>query len=386
MRIAYVCGDAGVPVFGAKGCSIHVQEMVRALAAHGGRPVLFASRAGGNPPPGLEAIPLRALPRSASGDLAVRERESLDANASLRAALEREGPFDLVYERHALWSFAGMEYARDAGIPGVLEVNAPLIEEQATYRGLADREGAERAAGRAFGAARVVIAVSEGVAGYLDRFPGTRGRVHVVPNGVDPSRFPEGLAPSLPRTPGTFTVGFLGTLKAWHGIPHLVDAFDDLSRKEPGCRLLVVGDGPERGPLEEDLRARGLHSAVTLTGAVRPEEVPGLLASMDAAVAPYPSRDDFYFSPLKVFEYMAAGLPVAASRIGQIADLIRDGETGILLPPGDPGALSSALLRLSRDPALRARLGKAAREDVLGTFSWAAIAGRILRLAGLEVV
>ncbi|MGE5698790.1 MAG: glycosyltransferase family 4 protein [Deltaproteobacteria bacterium] len=381
MRIAYVCADPGVPVFGMKGCSIHVQEVLRALIGRGARVTLFAAREGGEPVDGLAGIALHPLPMPSAGNLAGRERESLAANAALRTALDGEGPFDLVYERYSLWSFAGMEYASAAGIPGVLEVNAPLIDEQATYRGLADLHGAVRVAERAFHSAAAIVAVSQGVADYLDRFPGARGRVHVIPNGVDPGRFPENLPPALPRARGTFTTGFVGTLKAWHGLSHLVEAFDTLHREEPGSRLLVVGTGPERDRLAEDLTRRGLAPAATLTGAVRPEEIPGLLASMDAAVAPYPRREDFYFSPLKVFEYMAAGLPVAASRIGQIERLIRDGEDGILLPPGDSDALASALLRLARDPSLRARLGRAARERARKEFSWATVAERILRAA-----
>ena len=203
----------------------------------------------------------------------------------------------------------------------------------------------------------------------------------MISNGVDPGRFPENLAPTLPRVRGTFTTGFVGTLKAWHGLSHLVEAFDILHREDPGSRLLVVGTGPERDSLAEDLTKRGLASAATLTGAVRPEEIPGLLASMDAAVAPYPRQEEFYFSPLKVFEYMAAGLPVAASRIGQLENLIRDGEDGLLLPPGDSDALASALMRLARDPSLRARLGRAVRERARKDFSWAMVTERILRAA-----
>ncbi len=381
MRIAYVCADPGVPVFGVKGCSIHVQEVLRALIGHGARVTLFAARRGGEPVGGLSEVALHPLPMPSPGNVAGRERESIVANADLRIALERNGPFDLVYERYSLWSFAGMEYARAAGVPGVLEVNAPLIDEQATYRGLSDLPGALRVAARVFQAADAIVAVSQGVADYLDRFPGARGRVHVIPNGVDPDRFPENLAPTLPRVPGTFTTGFVGTLKAWHGLSHLVEAFDSLHRQEPASRLLVVGNGPERDRLAEDLDERGLASAATLTGAVRPEEIPGLLASMDAAVAPYPPQEDFYFSPLKVFEYMASGLPVAASRIGQIENLIRDGEDGLLLPAGDSDALASALLRLARDPSLCSRLGRAARERARKDFSWATVTERILQAA-----
>jgi glycosyltransferase involved in cell wall biosynthesis len=107
---------------------------------------------------------------------------------------------------------------------------------------------------------------------------------------------------------------------------------------------------------------------------------------MDVAVAPYPNQPRFYFSPMKVFEYMAAGRAVVASRIGQLAGLIEDGGTGVLCPPGDPVALAAALERLRSDPALRARLGRAARAAVLRDHSWEAVARRILQLAGAAEV
>jgi glycosyltransferase involved in cell wall biosynthesis len=263
-------------------------------------------------------------------------------------------------------------------------VNAPLIEEQAEHRTLVDRTAALHVAGRAFGAADALLAVSAEVAAYLGRFPGPRGRIHVVPNGVDPARFPAGLRPSLPGPPGSYTVGFLGTLKPWHGLGTLAEAFALLRRRDPGARLLVVGDGPERAALEVGLEARGVRGAADLVGGVAPEEVPGFLASMDVAVAPYPELPNFYFSPLKVYEYMAAGLAVVASRLGQLAGLIRPGENGLLYTPGDVAGLAEALALLRRRPALRRRLGEAARADVHRDHTWDAVARRVLGLAGLR--
>src|SRR5437660_4410369 len=107
-RIAYVSADRGVPVFGRKGCSIHVQEVLRALLSSGIVVDLFTTRGEGEPPTGLEAIHLHLLPCPPMGDPAAREQVALAGNAPLREELEREGPFDLVYERYSLWSFAGM--------------------------------------------------------------------------------------------------------------------------------------------------------------------------------------------------------------------------------------------------------------------------------------
>src|SRR5437660_4064574 len=190
MRIAYITADPGVPVFGSKGCSIHVQEVLRALAGRGEEIELFATNCAGEPPAGLGKVRLHPLPPAPKGDLASREQKCLQANEPLRATLEREGPFSFIYERHSLWSFAAMEYARASGTPGLLEVNAPLVDEQAEHRGLVDRAGAERATERALSAATALVAVSDEVGEYLKNFPATQGKVHVVPNGVNPERFP----------------------------------------------------------------------------------------------------------------------------------------------------------------------------------------------------
>jgi glycosyltransferase involved in cell wall biosynthesis len=111
--------------------------------------------------------------------------------------------------------------------------------------------------------------------------------------------------------------------------------------------------------------------------------VPTLLAQMDVATAPYTADDGCYFSPLKLFEYMASGRAIATSRVGQVAEVITHGRNGMLCAPGDAVELAAVLGALAADPALRRRLGAAARADAIAHHTWDAVAGKILALAGL---
>jgi len=378
MNVAYICADPGVPVFGSKGCSLHVQEMMRALRGLGADVSLFATRTGGEPPADLAGAPLVLLPAAGRDNEAAREQALLAANADLAAELRAAGKFDLLYERYSLWSHGGLEAARAAGIPTVLEVNAPLIEEQQRYRHLHDAESALQSARRAFAAADVLVAVSAGVAEYLEGFEEARGRVHVIANGVDTERFEKVV---LTTTSRPFTIGFVGTLKPWHGVEVLLHAFARFHADTADSRLLIVGFGPEHAALVTLAEQLGIGTAVEFTGAVDPERIPALLAEMDVGVAPYPETADFYFSPLKVYEYMAAGLAVVASRIGQLNDLIVDGEDGLLCRPGDADALSEAFTRLRGDSELLHRLGRMARGKVKAEHTWTSVARKVLDLA-----
>ena len=131
MRIAYICADPGIPVFGQKGCSIHVQEVMRAFRQQGATVELFALRWGDGIPADLADVTRHHLPPVPKGDAGVREQVALAINPELQTQLARKGPFDLIYERYSLWSYSALEFAQIQGIPGILEVNAPLIEEQA---------------------------------------------------------------------------------------------------------------------------------------------------------------------------------------------------------------------------------------------------------------
>ncbi|MCU0905898.1 MAG: glycosyltransferase family 4 protein [Rhodobacteraceae bacterium] len=370
MRVAYVTTDPGIPAFGSKGASAHVQAILAAFLQRGATVTLFAPDPG-PVPPALAGLRVVALPPAPKGDPETRAAALLAQDAGLHARLAAAGPFDLVYERHALFAAGAMDFAAAQGLPAVLEVNAPLLDEQAQHRTLVRAAEAQARTARAMAAAGRVVCVSGPVADYA-RAHGAAAPV-VVPNGVDPARFA-----AAPHRDGPFTAGFIGTLKPWHDTSTLVAALPHLRARVPEARLLIVGDGPERAPLAAQAEALGLAHAVEFTGALPPDAVPAALARMHAGTAPYSAAQTFYFSPLKLYEYMAAGLPVVASRVGDLAAIVGAAGAGVTVPPDRPDLLAAALADLAADPDRAAALGAAGRAHVVAEHGWDRVLDRIL--------
>jgi len=407
MRIVYLCADRGIPLNGHKGASVHVRAVAEVLSRRGHDVNVVAVRdAESNPElPAAIVSPrfdrvlkdLKKKLQDGAGTTLASEVQGLLLNSLCLEALEethRVAPVDAVYERYSLWSTAGMQFASRHGIPFVLEVNAPLIAEQREYRALSLAPVAEAVEICLFSGADAIFVPSRELKAYVQSKAEGEGRVVVVPNGADLSRFGAGRKASTARelcaaTPGLaalesasarhedkFVVAFVGSLKPWHGVELLLASFERLLAGVPDAHLVVVGDGPLM-PQVREVASRLGDEAVTVTGSVPHEEVPGWLALATVGVAPYPPLDDFYFSPLKVVEYMAAGLPVIASNIGQLSELVVSGQTGLLVPPGDVAALTGALSRLAANAPLARRMGRRGRRRAERRHGWDPVAGKI---------
>ena len=418
MKILYLCPDLGIPVLGRKGASVHVRELCGAFGRAGHQVVLAAQTLNKSPweePAETNAmvVPVRPSTSTTTAAQALKEFSTTlqlenalpgelrrilynrDLKAELLRRFESEPP-DFIYERASLYATAGASLAKELGVPLILELNAPLAVEQAAYRTTGLGVLAAQAERWTLTHADAVVVVSSELGKHVKSLGVRPGKIHVMPNGVNPALFHPGsgrvgrplpaiemkadahAGPGLARP----TLGFVGGLRPWHGVEILPELLARLQTRHPGTRLIIAGDGQLRVDLERAFARRGLKKLVTITGLLLHEDVPDIVRTFDVALAPYPKHDhDFYFSPLKVFEYMACGIPVVGAKLGQIAEMVHHGKTGWLYPPGNLNALTASCERLLSDEALRHKLGRAAAKLVHSKFTWDGNATRVVALA-----
>jgi glycosyltransferase involved in cell wall biosynthesis len=208
-------------------------------------------------------------------------------------------------------------------------------------------------------------AVADGLAGE-----GVAARkIAVVSNGVDVSPARTSLPPSSPAR-----IVVVASLRPIKGHDVLVDAAPEVLRRFPDARFELIGGGPLAGILRAALASRGLSDAFHLAG--HSDEVAARLA--EAAVCVLPSRSEGL--PNALLEAMAAGVPVVATNVGGTPEIVQDGRTGLLVPPGDPAALAAGITRVLDDPPAAARMAVAARAYVEANHGWPRIIDEYDRL------
>ena len=343
MNVLYVCADPGIPVRGDKGASVHVRSITEALQRLG-HEVTLAARTWGNGNPTPRVCRLFEL----AGEHRVAEGQ-------LEGLIDQEHP-EVVIERYSLESGAARVATWRRGLPLTLEVNAPLVDEATRYRNLDNPRAParERAALRTADRIHVVSGkLLEFVRGVAPDVPS-----QWIPNGADVASFRAAGRTSRDSRAHQVTFGFTGSMKPWHGVDELLESFALIAPNHPSATLLMVGSGPLEARLRHQAGRLGLDGRVTFTGSLPHSEIPRRVATFDVAVAPYLPLDDFYFQPLKVIEYLAAGKPVIYSDQGDLRELV--GAAGIGYAPGSRVELASALEHTLSDPTSRRRMAAAA--------------------------
>jgi glycosyltransferase involved in cell wall biosynthesis len=366
-RLLYCAIDQTVP--GTRGGSVHVSAVAEGLAALGHEVHVLVSPGDGPFPQGAVHWIAMTPPMGAAQLRWARRRE-------VRAIAERLRP-EVIMERYYNFGGEGIVNAARVDALAVLEVNAPIVDYPGSSKALLDRallaRPMQRWRERLCRLSDVIVTPSANILPHDT----PRGKIVEVEWGADTVRFHPGATGPLPFTrPADIVAVFAGAFRSWHGAINLARAVRRLhSRGRTNVGAVFIGDGPELPAVRAE--AAGL-PGIVFTGPVPHDRMPACLAAADIGVAPFdldahkPLTLGFYWSPLKIFEYMAAGLPVVAPAAGRIPQLVQGGVEGLLYQPGAPvDGLAEALERLA-DSALRQRLGAAARERAVRQYSWRA--------------
>ena len=367
MRLLYAALDQTVP--GSLGGSVHVQAVAEGLAALG-HEVHVATQPGGQWPAGAGVQWHAMAPPLGQHQLRWMRTAAM-------ANLARHVGAELVMERYYNFGGEGILAARRLGIPAVLEVNAPVVDYPGSTKSRVDRamlvEPMRRWRDRLCRLTDLFVTpVADIVPAWV-----AREKILQVEWGANVAHFRPDVRGPLPFTkdPHRIYCVFAGAFRSWHGVVHLAASLARLhAQGDHRFGAVFIGDGPERAAAE---RAAGDVPGVIFTGALPHAALPAALAAADIGVAPFdptrhgPLRLGFYWSPLKIFEYMAVGLPVVAPKLPRLERLVEHGREGLLYDAEDPRALDRALVTLA-DGDLRRSMGAAGRVRVVKDFSWEA--------------
>ncbi len=362
------------------GQDVHIEEMIAAMRRQGHEVMVVAPRTAEAVAFGHEGALVARIRKSLPGALyeLLEFGYSFYAYRRLKKAYDAFRP-DVLYERYNLFFLSGLWLKRRTGIRYLLEINSPLVHERSLHGGLklkALADWSERAAWRG---ADMTFPVTNVLADFVRRAGVDETRITVAPNGINRQRFPADLDNSAIRTElgltGKVVLGFVGFIRAWHGLPHVLDAMAAMENRDQ-LHFLIVGDGPGRADVEEHARKIGMADKISCLGLVGRNRVAAYVSAFDIALQP---KVVPYASPLKLFEYMGLGRAIIAPDQANIREVLVDGENALLFREDDPAHFRARIMCLCGDAVLRRRLGAAACRSIEKRgYTWDDNARRIL--------
>lgn len=368
---------------GVGGSFTHTAGFCKGLIAEGWSVTCIASQ---NPMPQLAEVAFYAVPYPKKRNIP----ELPEIRYGFRFLLQSyrrltKAPPAFLYHRHSAFHASSPVLARLLKIPLILEYNGPETWVKEKWGKLFMKRLCLWFERTALRGADAIGVVSGALVDDLVKAGIARERIVLNPNGVDIEVFHPGVDGSAVRSKHGFgqktVVGFIGSFGAWHGVDILAQAIEPTVAHDANIHFLLIGDGALRGYVEKIIREKRLEQFVTLTGTIPHEESPRYLAACDILVSPHvPNADGtrFFGSPTKLFEYMAMGKPIIASRLEQIGDILEHGISAVLAEPGDVSELSEAIARLANDKKMCESLGAHARRVVTENHTWRHNARRIL--------
>ena len=382
-RVVYLRATPG-PGTQAGGAASHIKGVVDALRSLGVELEIISNDAIA----GIDASDERFTvipPETIGGTRALFDIHNNLVFTRAAVPLIQQANPDFIYQRYARFSWAGVVASVHTARPLFLEYNGSEVWVGRHWDRVGNLALLERYEALNLEAAARIFVVSEVERRNLETRGVAAGKIVLNPNAVDVQLFQPGiggvaLRRDLGITSTDLLAGFVGTFGPWHGVVQLANAIKSLPEDLP-VRFLFVGSGSLHSEVERLLEVERARGKVIFTGAVAHERVPALLDACDILIAPHvPLADgsDFFGSPTKIFEYMATGKAIVASRLGQIGEVLTDDETALLVTPGNTDELARAIVRLVDSHELRARLGANACAAAIREHTWTHNAQRVL--------
>lgn len=348
------------------GQAVHIEELIGALRQLGHEVRIVSPEIGSGGEMGDDATLVHKL-KAALPKALYELLELAYSFVAYRRLLKAAHEFrpDSIYERYNLFLLAGAMLKRKLGLPLLLEVNSPLAEERGRHSGGLGLPWLARwAESRAWRDADFVLPVTRVLAQHVIAAGVPAERIVVIPNGINRDHFAAAPSPENAKQrfglAGKLVLGFTGFVRDWHGVDRVI-RWMATADAPANAVLMVVGDGPVRGELEQLAADLSLHGRVRFTGVINRDRVPEHVAAFDIALQPAVVP---YASPLKLFEYLALGKAVIAPRQPNIEEVLADGDNALLFDANQPGAFEQSLTRLCADEALRKQLATAAAATI----------------------
>lgn len=369
------------------GQAVHIEEMIEALRSLGHEvrvvaPVSEADGAQGQMGGDVGWVhKLKAMLPKAVYELMELAYSWVAYRKLMQAA--REFQPDVIYERYNLFLLSGLMAKKRLGIPLLLEVNAPLVQERSHHSGgLGLARVAKWAEGATWRGADRVLPVTQVLASCVQAYGVPASRITVIPNGINRAHFAQAPTPEQAKASlglqGRLVLGFTGFVRDWHGVDRIIAWM--ASAQAPGnTHLLMVGDGPVRSSLEAQARQLGLQDRVTFTGVIDRDQVPAHVAAFDVALQPAVTS---YASPLKLMEYLALGKAIVAPAVPNLQEVLSHDQNACLFEEGQAGQLEHSLTQLCAGDAWRQRLAQGAKDTIDRlNLTWLGNAEKVVALA-----
>ena len=285
---------------------------------------------------------------------------------------------DVVISRLDVYLFSTLVVTRLLRLPWIIEADSPEVYEYrkfyTQYRKLPLIDGTiERLNLRV---ADKIFVVSNLIKKYfIEKRKIAPSKIEVIPNAADEKKYQptyrNGSIAKNYKLNGSVVLGFIGSFHYWHGVENLILIINRILSAEKGVKFLLVGaGGAKEGEIRNFVERNGYQDNVIFTGSVPHNKIGQYISVMDIVLAPYPGLEFFYFSPMKVYEYMASGKAIVASNIGQIGEIIRNGDNGLLYDPDDIESMIDGICQLLKNTKLRQILGQNARNSIDEEHNW----------------